>query len=130
MPSDEKAAPVQRERRMYAYYYGFHETGVDAVDKVLSAVAWAGKAFHHTESWTDETGPFEDHRGESPVEMIQHAACDAAVAFKQAIAEAEARGRAAERADVVAWLRIGSPTYADQIERGEHVGAAGGREGG
>jgi hypothetical protein len=54
-----------------------------------------------------------------------------------AIADAEARGRAAERADVVAWLRakasalrsvvkVGWHNAAISIEAGEHVGGADG----
>lgn len=40
--------------RMSAYYYTFDETGVREIDEILSAVAHAGKAFHHTSEWTDE----------------------------------------------------------------------------
>jgi hypothetical protein len=47
-------------------------------------------------------------------------------AVAQAIADAEARGRAAERADVVAWLRSGTGTerHASAIEDECHVGSA------
>jgi hypothetical protein len=81
--------------RMDAYYYGFTRTGVDAVDLVLSAVACAGKAFHHTESWMDQSRPYNDeHRGETPAEWIQNAASD--LAQRHAALEAEnARLRAA-----------------------------------
>lgn len=66
--------------RLDAYYYGFEATGVAAVDVVLSAVACAGKAFHHTDRWTDDgLGPYEDaHRGATPRDWIQNAAIDAA----------------------------------------------------
>lgn len=37
---------------MCAYYYGFDETGCLEVDRVLSAVARAGKAFHQMVSGT------------------------------------------------------------------------------
>ena len=58
-----------RRPRMDAYYYGFDETGCPEVDAILSAVAWAGKCYHHTESWAD------DEPGEpSEVERIQAAA--------------------------------------------------------
>lgn len=66
------------ERRMEAYYYEFGATGVDAVDKVLSAVACAGKAFHNTAAWCEHTAPYDDHTGACPVEWIQNAAIEAA----------------------------------------------------
>jgi hypothetical protein len=67
--------------RMDAYYYSFRPTGDAAIDKILSAVACAGKAFHYTESWTEEAyegGAPEPHSGSSPVEWIQNAADEAA----------------------------------------------------
>ena len=70
------------KRRMQAYYYGFSPTGVDAIDKILSAVACAGKSYHHTECWQDECEPAWDHTGNSPAEWIQRAAEDAAAAFR------------------------------------------------
>jgi hypothetical protein len=72
------------EWRMDAYYYGFEATGVEAIDRILSAVASAGKSYHHTESWCDDTDPPEYLRGANPVEWIQNAANDAAVAFQAA----------------------------------------------
>jgi len=39
---------------MRAYYYGFDKTGVREIDEILSAVAMAGKGYHHTENWSDE----------------------------------------------------------------------------
>ena len=39
------------EMPMRAYYYSFAWTGTRPVDKILSAVACAGKAFHMTEDW-------------------------------------------------------------------------------
>jgi hypothetical protein len=68
--------------RMDAYYYGFATTGVPEIDRILSAVACAGKAYHHTDSWTEKTDPYPGHVGESPVAWIQNAANDAAVALK------------------------------------------------
>lgn len=75
----------KRRIRMDAYYYGFGLTGVAEIDVLLSAVACAGKAFHHTESWGDECSPYhERHRGNSPVDWIQNAAEDAAAKFSAA----------------------------------------------
>ena len=66
--------------RMHAYYFGFSPTGVQEIDAILSAVACAGKAFHHTECWTDEVDSYEpDHfGGTTPAEWIQDAANRAA----------------------------------------------------
>jgi hypothetical protein len=70
------------ELRMSAYYYDFEPTGNPHVDNILSAVAWAGRAFHHTDQWTEESDPRESsHRGRTPVEWIQNAAIDAAAAL-------------------------------------------------
>ena len=38
---------------MESYFFRFEPTGVLAIDKILSEVAIAGKAFHHTEYWND-----------------------------------------------------------------------------
>ncbi len=64
------------ELRMNAYYYSFKPTGCDHIDKILSAVAVAGKRFHHTEYWhdTDEDRP-------SCIDEIQKAANEAAEVF-------------------------------------------------
>jgi hypothetical protein len=66
------------ERRMNAYYYDFETTKNAAIDKILGAVACAGKAYHHTQDWRDETEPPDDHTGETPAEWIQNAAIEAA----------------------------------------------------
>ena len=66
--------------RMSAYYYGFDPTGVREIDLILSAIACAGKAYHHTECWNDEC-EWAPHTGKSPVEWIQNAANSAATAM-------------------------------------------------
>lgn len=59
-----------------AYYYCFDKTCDAAVDGILSAVAAAGKAFHHTEEWGEDA-----YNGlGTPVEWIQRAANRAAAA--------------------------------------------------
>jgi hypothetical protein len=71
--------------RMEAYYYGFEPTGVEEIDRILSAVACAGKAFHRTDGWCDATdygAPEPFLRGASPVQWIQNAANDAAAKIK------------------------------------------------
>ncbi|HEX2880362.1 MAG TPA: hypothetical protein VHO25_12595, partial [Polyangiaceae bacterium] len=54
--------------RMYGYYYAFEATGVREVDMILSSVAIAGKRYHLTEDWNEETP------GPAPVDVIQAAA--------------------------------------------------------
>lgn len=61
------------------YYIGFTLTGVFEIDLILSAVARAGKAYHHTADWGDETPPYDPRfRGSTPQDWIQNAANDAA----------------------------------------------------
>lgn len=82
MPTEERAASL----RMDAYYYGFDETGVREVDLILSAVACAGKAFHHTSSWTaDAYGgvPPAGHEGLTPLEWITNATTKAAATIRE-----------------------------------------------
>lgn len=79
--TDQAAAPgdtmtAQSSLRMDAYYYSFTETGVRSVDEMLSAVAVAGKAYHHTEGWTEVAPWYND--GKSYVDHIQDAAARAA----------------------------------------------------
>jgi len=64
--------------RMDAYYYSFDLTGVAPIDRILSAVACAGKSFHNTSDWWDKASPYDHLRGETPVDWIQNAANDAA----------------------------------------------------
>lgn len=66
---------VDGQLRMDAYYYGFDRTGCLPVDRILSAVATAGKMYHHTEDWMDGN---EDG---TPVDAIQQAANEAAKRF-------------------------------------------------
>ena len=75
----------EAEWRMEAYYYGFTPTGIAAIDRILSAVAWAGKAYHHTEQWNDETDDREPVRGGSPAMWIENAAHDAAKLIRAAL---------------------------------------------
>jgi hypothetical protein len=67
----------ERPLRNDGYYYSFVFTGVDAIDLILSAVAWAGKAYHHTEDWNEP-----DDDGVSEVDRIQAAANAAAEELK------------------------------------------------
>lgn len=73
---------------MCAYYYSFEPTGVDAIDAILSEVASAGKAYHHTESWTDD---YDGEIWKGVKDKRNHAQRiqDAANAAAQSIAEKE-----------------------------------------
>lgn len=81
--------------RMDAYYYGFDETGQPDIDLILSAVACAGKSFHHTDQWNDEDSPWPGHSGNSPIEWIANAALSAAQEMARLKAENEALRSAA-----------------------------------
>lgn len=65
-----------------AYYYGFDLTGVPEIDYILRAVASAGCRSHHTMDWNDDEG-YDDDPSRSPVQHIQNAANDAAVAMRK-----------------------------------------------
>ena len=67
-----------------AYYYAFDSTGVDAIDKILKAVAAAGKSYHDTDCWNNE---YTD--GSTPVSRIQDAANIAANFVKGLIDETD-----------------------------------------
>lgn len=75
---------AERQRRFDAYYYSFDPTGVDTIDGILSAVAWAGKCYHHTEEWGDDDP--------SEVQRIQAAANEAAAIHGAADREGYLRG--------------------------------------
>lgn len=74
--------------RLRAYYFGFNPTGVEAIDRILSAVACAGKAYHNTSEWQEDIEPYEDFlRGRTCAEWIQYAADDAAALLLEALRE-------------------------------------------
>lgn len=73
----ELAAPATEELRMNAYYFELELTGVGIIDRILSAVATAGKHSHHTEGWYGDG----DKPGE--VDAIQSAANNAAAAIRR-----------------------------------------------
>jgi len=74
--------PTQENLRMSAYYYSFDPTGDGLVDRILSAVACAGKGYHHK-----DCAPF---RGGSYIAWIQNAARDVAHARNAERAHADA----------------------------------------
>ncbi|AEJ94049.1 hypothetical protein THIBAULT_126 [Mycobacterium phage Thibault] len=79
----ELAKPLP-DARMQAYYYGFEATGLAVIDRILSAVATAGKRYHHTESWSD---PWGDVMTEE--DRIQMAAEESAEQIRKLLAVAE-----------------------------------------
>lgn len=60
-----------------SYYFSFDKTGIPVIDKILAAVAVAGKAFHSTDQWND-IAKCTWLDGDTPVKWIQSAANDAA----------------------------------------------------
>ena len=65
--------------RLSAYYYSFEPTEAPSIDRILSAVACAGKAFHHTEQWSETCEAYmSETKGNSCIEWIQNAAKEAA----------------------------------------------------
>lgn len=72
---DSSASETGKPLRMNAYYYSFNETGSLEIDGILSAVAVAGKAFHHTQNWSDEDSNYGDG---SLIDLIQNKAIAAA----------------------------------------------------
>lgn len=75
----ELQAPADEPLRSCAYYYSFDLTGVGIVDRILSAVARAGKAYHHTEDWSATDPKFQPKSHEA---LIQEAANEAAAAVR------------------------------------------------
>lgn len=81
-----KAAVMVREN-LSAYYFSFETTGNTEIDRILGAVAWAGKAYHHTEDWDN------DDLGLSCVDNIQNAA-NLAAATLETLTQENARLKA------------------------------------
>ncbi len=61
-----------------AYYYSFEPTGVIEIDRILEAVAMAGKAYHNTDGWRNTS--YEE--GKTYVDLIQDRAKEAAERLK------------------------------------------------
>lgn len=62
--------------KCYAYHYSFDLTGNKDIDRILKAVAAAGKAYHDTSAWTETWDWCDDPRSEE--QKIQDAANEAA----------------------------------------------------
>jgi hypothetical protein len=67
------------DRRFNAYYFSFDPTGNEDIDRILAAVALAGKMFHHTEGWTEDDIGW----GYDLIDLIQAAANTAALSGAQ-----------------------------------------------
>lgn len=83
------------DRALTGYYIGFDSTGEQSVDRVLSMVARAGKAYHSTEYWSDDVdNPWgltdgDPDAGYSWNDLIQAAGTAAATELADARAVAE-----------------------------------------
>lgn len=82
------------ERAMNAYYYAFHRTRNETIDRILAEVAWAGKAYHNTSQWIDK-----DEDGQSVVDRIQAAASEAVSILSDARRERDEKTAEVERAN-------------------------------
>ena len=77
--------PGDPDMRMQGYYIGFDPTGIGVIDRILSAIAQAGKAYHHTDSWQEvmEYDYGLIRKGETCEDAIQRAANEAADAIRE-----------------------------------------------
>lgn len=55
--------------KMRAYYHTFKETGEVGADRILSAVASAGKSAHHTADWGEEWDNIQNAAVETATEI-------------------------------------------------------------
>lgn len=78
--------------RMNAYYYSFTPTGYLPVDRILSAVACAGKGCHHTDEWTQYP-----EEGDSYIDRIQAAANEAANEARARLGKGEVGSKLSHR---------------------------------
>lgn len=105
--------------RFDSYYFGLAPTGVVEIDRILAAIALAGRASHHTDGWSEN---YFD--GPSPAERI----CDAAEAAAKAFKSRDAARDLAIRAAVVEVLSTYIKTRLDYtkktLERGISVEVA------
>ncbi|AYB69621.1 hypothetical protein SEA_KALAH2_134 [Mycobacterium phage Kalah2] len=81
----ELAKPLDPDARMQAHYYGFEPTGLAVIDRILSAVATAGKRYHDTSEWND---PWSDEEM-TQEDCIQMAAEESAERVRLLLAVAE-----------------------------------------
>lgn len=70
--------PEIEHLRMYAYYFGFDPTGIFLVDRLLSEIATAGKAYHSTEWWNEK-----DSEDPTYIDRIQGAATEIAAEIRR-----------------------------------------------
>lgn len=99
------AEETPNDWRMSAYYYSFTKTGIAAIDRILSAVACAGKGFHHTEGWTENTEPYKHLRGNCYADMIENAAHDAAEQIRKRESAIDALSAPVTREELVETIR-------------------------
>ena len=121
---NEREVLYAPDRRMNAYYYSFDPTGQPAIDAILSAVAHAGKGYHHTESWRDDGEWSRWGEGRSVVDVIQAAANEAALALLDAAAERDAlraeRDALAEKVEDLECVLAGAGVCVECYANGWH----------
>ena len=85
---------MEKPRRYSAYYFSLNPTGEDCIDKILSAICFAGKGYHHTSDWTEEKDDYGDYSGGSYEAWIENSAKEAAgvlASLKEQLAAKDAR---------------------------------------
>lgn len=92
------STPDDKDLRMDGYYIGFGKTGVHEVDRILSAIAHAGKGYHHTDGWTEETKDYGGFTGGSYNQWIQNEANKVAALITVERAAAASREQALQGA--------------------------------
>ena len=118
---------------MEAYYYSFEPTGVEAIDRILSAAACAGKAAHHTRDWM-ESGYTPEHldgsvangfpESNSPVAWIQNAANRAARELSEVSTVGDLRAENAKLRAKVERIEKLRDHYRDRLPDGTGNGRA------
>lgn len=80
-PAQIEVLDSRGDRKFDAYYISFEPTGNEAIDRILVAIARAGKLYHSTEWWHEEDFAVD---GATPADLIQIAANTAAKAVSDA----------------------------------------------
>lgn len=75
--SDKDLQLCKERINHHAYYYKFEPTGCEPIDLIIGALHYAGKSYHHTQDWNNESGT-GDIDADSIVDLIQRTLNEAA----------------------------------------------------
>lgn len=90
-------AELDPDARMDAYYFGFKRTGIGAIDAVLSELAIAGKAYHHTDEWGEARTWTEGPSHESRIQAAADQAAELVRSLADVVEELRRRDESATR---------------------------------